>query len=86
MVGGRLAGLLLLCVGVFGSVAAVGLLKRQTWAWWLVLLLLVVVGTVSVIQLLAGDPGELFGTPVTLGLLWLHVCTRKSFTRLAVRQ
>ncbi len=86
MVGGRLAGLLLLCVGVFGSVAAVGLLKRQTWAWWLVLLLLVLVGMVNVIRFLAGDPGELFGTPFTLGLLWLHVHTRKSFKRLAVRQ
>jgi hypothetical protein len=85
MVGGRLAGLFLLCLGVVGSLAAVGLLKGKTWAWWLVMLLLVVVGTVNVIRLLAGDPGEVFGTPLTLGLIWLHVHNRKSFKLLAAR-
>jgi len=55
------------------SVAGVGLVKGKTWAWWLTLLLLVAVGAVNLIRLLAGDPGEVFGTPLTLGLLWLHV-------------
>jgi len=71
--GGRLVGLLLLCLGIMTSVAGVGLVKGKTWAWWLTLLLLVAVGAVNLIRLLAGDPGEVFGTPFTLGLLWLHV-------------
>ena len=78
MVGGKLAGLLLLCLGGLGSIAAIGLLRGKTWAWWLVLSLLVVVATVNLIRLLAGDPGELIGTPLTLGLLWLHLHVRKS--------
>lgn len=73
MVGGRLAGLMLLCLGIMSSLAGVGLLKGKTWAWWLTLLGLVAVGAVNLIRLLAGDPGELFGTPFTLGLLWFHV-------------
>ena len=71
--GGRLVGLLLLCLGIMTSVTGVGLVKGKTWAWWLTLLLLVAVGAVNLIRLLAGDPGEVFGTPLTLGLLWLHV-------------
>ena len=71
--GGRLSGLLLVCLGMMSSLAGVGLLKGKTWAWWLTLLGLVAVGAVNLIRLLAGDPGELFGTPFTLGLLWFHV-------------
>ena len=71
--GGRLVGQLFLCLGIMSSLAGVGLLKGKTWAWWLTLLGLAAVGAVNLIRLLAGDPGELFGTPFTLGLLWLHV-------------
>jgi len=71
--GGRPVGPLLLCLGIMSSLAGVGLLKGKTWAWWLTLLGLAAVGAVNLIRLLAGDPGELFGTPFTLGLLWLHV-------------
>lgn len=71
--GGRLFGLLFLCLGIMSSFAGVGLLKGKSWAWWLTLLGLVVVGTVNLLRFLTGDPGELFGTPFTLGLLWLHV-------------
>lgn len=71
--GGRLVGLLLLCLGIMTTVAGVGLLKGKGWAWWLALLLLVAVGAINLIRLLAGDPGEVFGTPLTLVLLWLHV-------------
>ncbi len=71
--GGRLVGLLLLCLGIMSSLAGVGLLKGKTWAWWLTLLGLVAVGAVNFMRLLTGDHGELFGTPFTLGLLWFHV-------------
>src|SRR5260370_18735108 len=38
--GGRLVGLLLLCLGIMTRVAGVGLVKGKTWAWGLTLLLL----------------------------------------------
>ena len=71
--GGRLVGLLFLCLAIMTSVAGVGLVKGKAWAWWLALLLLVAVGAVNLTRLLAGDPGEVFGTPFTLALLVLHV-------------
>ncbi len=67
------AGLFLLCLGVLSGIVGVGLLKGKAWAWWLALLLFVVVVGVNLARLFMGDLGELFGTPFTIGLLWLHV-------------
>jgi hypothetical protein len=82
MMGGKLTGgLLLLCLGIMGSLADIGLLKGKTWSWWLTLLLLLIIGVINVSRLVSGDPGEIFGTPFTLGLIWLHVHpnVRKSY-------
>src|SRR5262249_38973993 len=73
LLGGRLVGLLLLCLGAVTTVTGVGLVKGKGWAWWLAFLLLVAVGAINLTRLLAGDPGEVIGTPLTLALLWLHV-------------
>ena len=69
---GPVAAALLLGLGVLTFTAELGLFWRQRWSWWLTLFLLLVVGIVNVSRLVTGDPGEIFGTPLTLGLLWLH--------------
>jgi hypothetical protein len=74
---GRLvAGLLLLGLGIGSCLAGIGLLRGRAWAWWLTLLLLVVSGAVNLVRLFTGDPGEFFGTPFTLALLWFHLRPR----------
>jgi lysylphosphatidylglycerol synthetase-like protein (DUF2156 family) len=73
---GRLAGVLLLALGVGTATAATGLLRRRKWAWWFAVLLFVIDGCGDVVALFI--TGDLFkgAFGVAVSATFLYFLTR----------
>lgn len=78
---GRIAGVMLLAVGVGACSAGVGLLRRKKWAWWLALLLFAVNGSGDLVSFIMARDWwrSLSGAVIAAGFVY-------SLSRSSVRQ
>jgi uncharacterized membrane protein (DUF2068 family) len=78
---GRIAGVLLLALGIGTAAAAIGLLHRRKWAWWFAIALFAIDGGGDVVALFA--TGDVLRSAIGVGV---SAAFLYSLTRPRVRQ
>ena len=78
---GRVSGLPLLVIGAATCAAAVGLIKRKKWAWWLAVLLFAINGCTDVVGLIVARNWVRSGSSLVICAVFLYSLSRARVTQ-----
>jgi uncharacterized membrane protein (DUF2068 family) len=78
---GRVSGLPLLLIGAGTCAAAIGLVQRKKWAWWLAVVLFAINGCTDVVGLIVARSWVRSGSSVVICAAFLYSLSRRRVTQ-----